>query len=506
MSACRKVTDIYIFIMLSVFPLFTGFIGYAGITDAKFFFFSAATILWFAAIIFFCIQDRVALQALKPNTPTSKLILVYGALCCISAFCSPYFPETLLGAGRWDGLVTLLLYLLIFIGVQTFGELRAAHLYAMSSALLICTVIAFLQLIGLDPLDLFPRDLTYYDANIHYSGEFLGTIGNVDLLAGFLCLSVPLFSVAYITDKRHRPLLIPAAAGMFLLLVSRVAGGLVGILACVVFSAPVLLINRERPVRAMHAIAALSLAAFLAFALHFSPGRIQFICGAAAYCALATSIVTMLLSILLRRCKRLPELTPETYTRTFLFLVLIAVIVSVCVIYFWSGTSGTIYEISRILHGEIQDSFGSSRIRIWRETLALVPERPILGGGPGSIAKRLQIEFSRYVAETDSVRKTFVDNAHNAYLTVLTDTGIPGLLLYLSMILLCFLHWVRHRADKSFTPALGSAVLCYWVMDFFGLGLCLIAPMFWLLWGLLNVKTASSPDAPEESSSPKNTE
>ena len=46
----RRLTDIYICLMLAAFPLWTGFEGYTGITRAKFLFFAALTGLWLAAL------------------------------------------------------------------------------------------------------------------------------------------------------------------------------------------------------------------------------------------------------------------------------------------------------------------------------------------------------------------------------------------------------------------------------------------------------------------------
>ncbi|HBD86136.1 MAG TPA: hypothetical protein DC001_01765, partial [Clostridiales bacterium] len=69
-------------------------------------------------------------------------------------------------------------------------------------------------------------------------------------------------------------------------------------------------------------------------------------------------------------------------------------------IFFWPGTEGTMYELSQFLHGHIDDSFGSSRILIWRETLGVIAERPLLGGGPDTLTLRTDMDFSRYVAET----------------------------------------------------------------------------------------------------------
>lgn len=506
MVLCQKVTDIYIFFMLSVFPLFTGFEGYASITDSKFYCFAAATLLWLAALFICAIVARIKAEDLPRSTPVSICTYVFIALCCLSALCSPFPEKTLLGAGRWDGLVSFLLYLAIFLGIRAFGRLRTAHLYALGAAVTLCTLIAVLQLLGFDPLWLFPGDLTYFDAHVRYSGEFLGTIGNVDLLAGFLCLSIPLLAAVYVTSGSRPILLIPAAAGTFLLIVSGVAGGYVAILACVLICAPVLLRSRERIIRACLATAALLFAAFWAFVLDFTASGVRFSPGAAAVGTLVFCALCLLCGGILHLRRNCAEHSPTQYTRATLFAIAAIVLTGIVTLYFWPGRSGTMYEISRILHGEVQDSFGSSRIRIWRETLSLVPQRPLLGGGPGTVAARLHIEFSRYVAETGKTLRSFVDNAHNNYLTLLADIGIPGLLAYLGMMLLSFVNWVRSADSNSGGLPVGCAVICYWVQDFFGLGLCLVAPMFWLMWGLLTAKMSEFQDAPTESSAPEGSE
>ena len=47
----RWLTDKYICIMLLIFPLWTGTVGYTGITRPKFLFFALLTGLWLAALL-----------------------------------------------------------------------------------------------------------------------------------------------------------------------------------------------------------------------------------------------------------------------------------------------------------------------------------------------------------------------------------------------------------------------------------------------------------------------
>lgn len=46
---CEWLTDKYILCLLALFPLFTGFHGYANLTAAKFWLYTGATALWRSA-------------------------------------------------------------------------------------------------------------------------------------------------------------------------------------------------------------------------------------------------------------------------------------------------------------------------------------------------------------------------------------------------------------------------------------------------------------------------
>ena len=74
-----------------------------------------------------------------------------------------------------------------------------------------------------------------------------------------------------------------------------------------------------------------------------------------------------------------------------------------------------------------------------------------------------------------------MDNAHNEYLGYLADLGVPGLALYLGAMAAAFCPSRRWRGRAV---PWGCALVCYWIQAFFGLGLCLTAPLLWLSWGL----------------------
>ena len=185
----------------------------------------------------------------------------------------------------------------------------------------------------------------------------------------------------------------------------------------------------------------------------------------------------------------LPKLTRGRRRTAVLAAEAALLAAAVLAVYFYPGRSGTLYEASRLLHGEADGSFGSHRVEIWREVCALIAQRPVFGGGPGTAAARLHIEFTRFVPETGRTLGTYVTNAHNEYLGYALNLGWPGLALYLGMMGVTFFRLRRSGEDAAWLW--GAAA--YWIQAFFALGLVVSAPLLWLAWGLTSAPEENAP-------------
>lgn len=481
-------TDSYITVMLLVFPLFTGFSGYKNLTLSKYCFFAAATCLWFALLFGYGIYSLIKRKNdIKcPKAPVTAVI-IYMAVCSLSAIFSPYREYVFLGAGRYDGLATLLLYGMVFLGVSQTARPRRKYFLCLAVSCTLCCMVALLQLLDLDVLGLFPEGLGYYDHGVFYTGEFLGTIGNANLLSAFLCLCAPAFAAMFVTDRSMGSglYLVSFFLALLVLIASRVAGGAVALAVCALAGAPVLVTDRRRLSRALVLLAAAAAAAYLglAFGCSYENRTTEFYFSGVRWLPLMLAALALaVLSVFVSR-GGMPVPEGRVLRRSILLTELVVVMSCLVVLYLVPWQSGTLYELSSVLHGEISDSFGSSRIGIWKSVLSLVPERPLLGGGPDTLALRLDMTFSRYVPETGKTLSVYVDNAHNEYLGILANTGILGLCTWLAIPALSAGR--IFRGSSRLSTALGLSMICYWVQSFFGLGLCIVAPLMWLLWGLL---------------------
>jgi len=471
--------------MLLFFPLFTGFRGYSDVTLSKYLFFVSVTALWLIALLVIEVIRRAELGVNK-LTLVGVLILIYFVFCCISAIFSSFRASVLLGEGRFDGLITTFLCVGIFFCVSQFAHPKKAYIYTACLAVSLNCIVAVLQILGYNPLHLFPGTYNFYDAGMEFSSTFLGTIGNADLFSAYICLILPLASIYYISAKR-RPLALMyfVLLTAFCLFKSGVAGGLLALAVTAVVASPFIITNGERLRRALEIAFLLSISAFLAFSIKITEGAsgvtVNFLLSRFSEVLIIAAVLLVLLRLILNKS----DFAQTTLKIIFAGLATVAIVSGLLTAYYWKGSEGSIYELSQILHGNIKDSFGSSRILIWRKSLKLVPESLLLGGGPGTLALRLDVSFSRFVAETGKTLSSSVDNTHNYYLGILVNTGLLSLVAYIAAQGISLFKAVKAVKLSEFCGALACCLLCYWVQDFFGLGLFLVSPLMWLFWGLL---------------------
>ena len=120
-------------------------------------------------------------------------------------------------------------------------------------------------------------------------------------------------------------------------------------------------------------------------------------------------------------------------------------VLGVGLLYLLPISSGTLGQVHQMLHGTVDPSFGSGRVRIWDEVVHLIGQAPLLGGGPDTLVARMGFTFTRYSQETGAMIEAVVDAAHNDFLNIAVNLGLPALAFYIAG-LVCWLRGVvRHR-------------------------------------------------------------
>jgi O-antigen ligase len=360
-------------------------------------------------------------DAARGTSWAQRLIILYMLLTWLSALCSDYFPQTVIGVSRYEGALTITIYCLCFLLVSAFGVVTRRMLYCMAAAATAFGALCILQLAGLNPFTLYPEGYNYFGAYTDYSGAYLGTIGNVDLVAAFLCIVIPLLWIALLRlrGKARLLLIVPLGICLYVLVRMYVLAGLVGVAVGGVISLPVVL-----PISAKR--------------------RKILACGIAG-----------------------------------------AALLAVIVLFAADIGGGMLHEVHEILHGNIGEDFGSGRIHIWSQVLSQIPSHPLLGAGPDTMTNANLEAFSRYDKTYGFMIVSQIDVAHNEYLNILYHQGIFSLLVYLAFLVLLAKKWLSRSAENPAVAMLGGAAACYCIQAFFGFSMCITAPFFWTTAALL---------------------
>ena len=495
---------------LGVFPLACDF-TYAHITEAK----------WWAMWIgvgltvpaaFFALGWRRAAEGCRPRLPALILAAALLGWMTVTAFEGSWADTlnargqlvTIWGDLRFEGLLAQLGYTLIFL-CMSFSPLRLRRVGAAAAvALTLFTLLAVWQYTDTNPLGLYPEGY-----GILHNYEFQSTIGNIDMVAGYLALVVPLALLPWLL-RGGRGAGLAAAAGMLgvgLCLFNEVQAGYFSLLALGAVLLYFFLTRRETRPRCLLLLGGFAALLLLRrcvllpwldgaerVMLRPDPGLTELVLAGLAAAGLAAFL-------LLRRFSH--PATPEGGMKPRTALLLLAglavlALVLLAVLPVPEGAGG-LWEIHETLLGRGQDSFGSERLGAWRIAWDMALDHPIVGIGPDTF----NVAAEGYMADAWMVLEQSFDTPHNIFLGYLYGSGFPGLILYLAL-----LGAVLHRCRRGGEPGavLGAALLCYLAQGCFTFSICLVSPMAWAVMGMaaalpdLRGETSPADSSPADSS------
>ena len=134
-------------------------------------------------------------------------------------------------------------------------------------------------------------------------------------------------------------------------------------------------------------------------------------------------------------------------------------------------------EAINITKGKVSESYGTSRIYIWKRAIKHVPKYLIHGIG---------IDNFRYIDNGEPIKKksgkitTIFDKAHNDYLQILLTSGIFCLLSYIAFYIIIIISGIKNKLIYLLLPIIG-----YLVHLMFSISVVEVSPIFYICAGLI---------------------
>jgi len=399
-------------------------------------------------------------EAVKGIPHTAKLLLLFLTFTVLSSMLSGY-EGTLVGAFRREGALTVAIYVISCLFLSKHCSPKRWMLFLIGASVCLFCILCFVQIAGQNPFLLYPAGYNYYGANIYYSGEYLGTIGNTGQCAAFLSIAAGVLAMSIIKfDFKSKWLLsVPLFMAVFLMSEMNVEAGQAALGLGLLLMLPVAATDQKSLANTLFVIAI----TILAFSLQL----------------FAAAIVAGALGVAVAKANALARIPTRWYRVSAVAVVLSALCIAFLFLWFYSGDkSGMLYEASEALHGRWDDSFGTWRIFIWRNVISELPGNLLLGTGPDTLGYWNLELYERTSEELGTIITARIDAAHNEYLQILACGGILSLVCYLGALLHAAARWFVSPGNKLSAVA-GAGALFYCIQAFFGISSCVSAPFFW---------------------------
>jgi putative inorganic carbon (HCO3(-)) transporter len=167
--------------------------------------------------------------------------------------------------------------------------------------------------------------------------------------------------------------------------------------------------------------------------------------------------------------------------------VLVCGVVLVCVVVITFGPKPVLNEIStNTTLGGID-----GRLEVWSRAVYMIQDFPFTGVGMGSYGRVADLLYPFFMYASGSVQ-----HAHNLFLQIAVDLGIPGLIAWLSIWILIMstayqLYRYGRAHQHSWVSGLGAGLLCsqfalgaHGMLEAVTWGMVKPAPLVWVIWGL----------------------
>ena len=383
-----KITEVYIVVMIMLFPLLVDSTGFFRILEAKYSYFLIIntiyiSVLFITILYYWFFKNTNIFKEIRIHK-IQWAVIVFLIINIISTILSPFLKEynLFVGVGRAEGLISITLYCLSFLNITMFGEFKERYIVYFSVASITVSSVAILQYIGFNPFNMYQNGIGTHNVS------FIGTIGNIAFVSAFYCIYLTISMASYVfieEEKKYIKIihLLSIYMGFFIFEVLDVLGGAVAFCGTLVLTIPFIITNSKRLSRLL-IVGAMILLGYLTNIIvnpvyYYDIGKLKldFQINEIAIALLAVIVIFIGLAHVLKN-REFDISKNKKVIKLFYLALVLCVVIGVATIYFVNFSDGFLYEIHEILHGNLDDDFGTYRIFLWKRSLSLVKDYPII--------------------------------------------------------------------------------------------------------------------------------
>lgn len=433
--------------------------GFFNITETKYIYFLVCAV---GLIISFLLKHK---QDIKPqisgeikNGDFSILdytITAFGAFILVSTVLSRYPADAWLGLyARYQGALTVIIYILIYFIVSRF--------YSSRQNFLLFAVIAFCIVSILGVLNCFDIDFIgfYHKLAPNYKTSYISTIGNINFYSSYFCLTFPLVICGFCQAKKKVSSILYSAAliiGSFGMMVTASESFIMGFTVALAVIPFFFFKSKEKLSRFLLSVVIIILSAQVYFIIHSTAPKTNVVISDSIafflkpYISLPVACVCLVAYLLVKKTPENTEALKKIYIAA---LILIVAAIGMCFLLANTVGLGSWNKYFRFTY-----EWGTFRGKIWDYCLDLFKEynfkELLFGTGPETL--------QHLTAKGRLFEGKSVDQAHNIYLQYLMTTGICGLLAYVSVLISTAVIVIKHLRKNALAVGIFASLIACWI-------------------------------------------
>lgn len=484
-------SDIGVSVLLCLFPLVIHE-AYLDITFTKFAFFFLVSLVFMCIGFFSGKKDKKEQkeQSELSETDSSELaklsMTAFFVAGLMSVFLSKYPYNSLVGySGRYMGFDFILAILFAYVFISRNYRLKERELFLFLFSSVLVFAISFIQICGIN----FAH---FYDGVDSLNrNRFFSTIGNVNVIASFFSMTIPVSAGLYCFKKHGKAenifLIFTMVCGFVGSLFTNSDSAFIGIGAGMWFVCLICLNNIEHlrrfadiSVILFSSIILCRLIKLLPFVNGNMSELVRIVSGRYVYIAAAAVI---LFDILLKKF----NIQNLKKAKICYIAVSVAVAVSIIFLIIYFSCINTEAELGKLKNYlRFSDDWGTDRGAIWSMCLHSFGKFPlknkIFGYGEDSILIALS-EFSKDKMVSMGYK---TDNAHNEFIQYLMTMGIFGLVSYICLAFFSLKNLITCSEKRWLCLAVAAAIIGYLAQSTVNIAQPITTPLLFVFFAFSN--------------------